>query len=54
MCHVTNPSMLLSMLSLVEASCLGGKSGLLNVAAKVEEKYQCGSPYPHEEVASHI
>ncbi len=54
MCHVTNPSVLLSMLLLVEASCLGGKSGLLNVAAKVEGLYQPGSPYSHEEVASHI
>jgi hypothetical protein len=39
MCRVAHPSVLLSMLLLVEASCLGGKSCLPNVAVNVEGVY---------------
>jgi hypothetical protein len=39
MCCVAHPSVLLLMLLLVEASCLGGRSCLPDVAAKVEGMY---------------
>jgi hypothetical protein len=39
MCPVAHHSVLILMLSLVEASCLGGKSCLPNVAVKVEGMY---------------
>ncbi len=45
MCCVAHPSVLLSMLLLVEASCLGGRSCLHHVAAKVEGMYLCGNNY---------
>jgi hypothetical protein len=39
MCRVAHPSIFLSMLSLVEASYLGGKLCLPNVAVNVEGMY---------------
>jgi hypothetical protein len=39
MCPVAHPSVFLPMLLLVEASCLGGKLCLPNVAVNVEGMY---------------
>jgi hypothetical protein len=46
MCCVAHSSVLLSMLLLVEAGCLGGRSCLPGVvAAKVEGMYLLGNSY---------
>jgi hypothetical protein len=46
MCCVAHPSVLLLMLLLVEASCLGGRSCLPGVVdAKVEGMYLRGNSY---------
>jgi hypothetical protein len=45
MCCIAHPSVLLLMLLLVEASCLGGRSCLHGVAAKVERMYLRGNYY---------
>ncbi len=53
-CCVVHPSVLLSMLSLVEASCLGVRSCLHNVSAKVEGMYLCGYSYSQFDSFSYL
>jgi hypothetical protein len=44
---VLPPECVLSMLSLVEASCLVASLAFSNGTVKVEEMYQRGNPYFH-------